>query len=684
MAGLKCPKCEFANPAGRTTCARCNAPLSAKPLAEARAAQMSQIQFRPGQVVATRYTVVNLIGRGGMGCIYRVKDNALKEEVALKTLLPQFVRDKMVVERFFNEARIARGLSHPNIVRVHDIGMTGNIIYISMELVRGKSLRNLLDELPPGQRLPIKFTLRVIDDLCAALEYAHRHTIHRDIKPENVMVCEDGTVKLMDFGISKLMATTRLTRPSIVMGTPFYMPPEQLRDSANVDARADIYSVGVVLYELLTGNVPTGIPKPASQLTREVPPGLDPIVAKCVDPEPDNRYGSATELQAALRPIRQMVESDASHVVSSPQPSPARRPAAARSGPSPLVAGVLIALILGAAGLGLYQAEAIRRARAADSRVAAPVGQNLPRPEPVQGVSLANELRRLRAVKDQLKRRASAAVGRHASLVDLLKVANTQWETAEMEASRQDPNALALARRALHYYAAPLFWSPNMVFVDPGEVFLGDAASAPVAVDGFFIDDAEVTNHQFREFCSQAGWPIRDWGNAPPDHPVSNVTFYDALAYAAHVKKALPTEAQWTRAAFGHPNAPRAYPWGEQWEHGGANVAGPEDGFEHKAPVRSFEKDKTLTECWDMAGNVSEWTCSAFRDLPYDPSDGREDLAKLYFDTLIVVRGSNYQDAGLTPMNARGGLTFETASPSVGFRCVVPVPATLEAIEALL
>lgn len=680
MAGLKCPKCEFVNPAGRITCARCNTPLSAKPLAEARADQMSQIQFRPGQVVATRYTVVDLIGRGGMGCIYRVKDNALKEEVALKTLLPQFVRDKMVVERFFNEARIARALSHPNIVRVHDIGMTGNIIYISMELVRGKSLRNLLDELPTGQRLPIKFTLRVIDDLCAALEYAHRHTIHRDIKPENVMVCEDGTVKLMDFGISKLMDTTRLTRPSIVMGTPFYMPPEQLRDSANVDARADIYSVGVVLYELLTGNVPTGIPKPASQLTREVPPGLDPIVAKCVEPEPDNRYRSATELRAALRPIRQMLESDASHLA---PPPPARQPAG-RSGRLPLIGAVLMVLIVGASGLGLYQAEAMRHARAADRRAAAPVGQNPPTPDVAEAVSLKDELRRLRAVKDQLKRRASAAAGRHPSLVDLLKVADTQWETAEMEAARQDPNALAVARRALHYYAAPLLWSPNTVFVDPGEAFLGDAASAPVAVDGFFIDDAEVTNYQFREFCSQAGWPIRDWRNAPPDHPVSNVTFYDALAYAAHVKKALPTEAQWARAAFGHANAPRAYPWGEQWEHGGANVAGPEDGFERKAPVRSFEKDKTITECWDMAGNVSEWTCSAFRDLPYDPSDGREDLAKLYFDTLIVVRGSNYQEAGRTPMSARGAMTFETASPTVGFRCVVPVPSSLEAIEALL
>ncbi|HNR35642.1 MAG TPA: protein kinase, partial [Candidatus Hydrogenedentes bacterium] len=140
MAKVKCPKCDFVNPDGQDSCVRCKTPLprikieiappSAPPV------QQAQYVFRPGQIVASRYSVIDVIGRGGMGCIYRVRDNVLKEDVALKTLLPQFVRDQTVVERFFNEARIARGLSHPNIVRVHDIGITGDIIYISMELIK--------------------------------------------------------------------------------------------------------------------------------------------------------------------------------------------------------------------------------------------------------------------------------------------------------------------------------------------------------------------------------------------------------------------------------------------------------------------------------------------------------------------------------------------------------------------
>jgi len=262
-----------------------------------------------------------------------------------------------------------------------------------------------------------------------------------------------------------------------------------------------------------------------------------------------------------------------------------------------------------------------------------------------------------------------------------------------MEASRQESLALERARRALHYYVAAWRSPQNMVYVDPGEVYVGESASVAVALDGFFIDEKEVTNGQFAEFCSQtrwgydpeSGWPARfQWMNAPADHPVTNVTFYDALAYAAYANKRLPTEAQWARAAYGHADAPRAYPWGKQFEYGLANLGGVADCHEREAPGGSFSEDQTRTGCWDMLGNVSEWTCSAFSDLPYDPLDGREDLSQLYFGSQIVVRGSNYQDARGMSLSTRYGMAFEAASPLVGFRCVIPVPATVEAIEALL
>ena len=165
----------------------------------------------------------------------------------------------------------------------------------------------MLEELLPGKRLHVKDTVKIMVDLCTELEYANQYTVHRDLKPENIMVQPDGTLKLMDFGISKLMTTSKLTAAAVVMGTPHYMPPEQFRDSSTVDARADIYSIGVILYEILTGNLPTGVAKPASQVRRDVPPALDPIIAKCVEPDPAQRYADVTELKHALMAVMDLL-----------------------------------------------------------------------------------------------------------------------------------------------------------------------------------------------------------------------------------------------------------------------------------------------------------------------------------------------------------------------------------------
>jgi len=682
MARVKCAKCEFVNAEGLEFCGRCGTSLprvvagaparsGSRPQGQASA----QFLFRPGQLVASRYSVLDVIGRGGMGCIYRVQDNVLKEEVALKTLLPQFVRDKMVVERFFNEARIARQLSHPNIVRVHDIGMTNNIIYISMELVKGKSLRTMVDELVPGQRLPTLTALHVIDDLCAALEYAHRHTVHRDIKPENIMVNSEGAVKLMDFGISKLTDRSRLTGTSMVMGTPFYMSPEQLKNSASVDARADIYSVGVVLYEVLTGNVPTGVPRPASQLTREVPPALDPIVAKCVDPDPEKRYQNATALRAALRPIIALLESG-SALGFSPESKP-------RAGIDKTVArkaaGIaLMLLIVGLAAAAIYRLEKTRTQPTASSLTAAPVAAAL---EPGQGFDAA--FKKLEVRVAQARSATPPEAANNDEMAKVVESARARWDLARAEADRKTPKALALAHEALQCYTALESWQPGMVFIPPGTVRIGDAASgSDVPLDGFFIDVNEVTNGQYLQFCTQVdgGWrwpPSYNLEQAPANMPVVDVTFYDALAYAAWAGKQLPTEAQWARAAYGEHPASDRYPWGSEWEAGACNSGTGDDSHEYASPVGSFARDRTWSGCFDMAGNVSEWTRTAFKDLPYDLQDGRDDPSGFTFGTMISVRGGNLGDTSRTTLSARFSQPFEAHDYTLGFRCVKELPKDL-------
>ena len=683
MAQIKCAKCECINNEGTEHCTRCGTLLprlriSPAPNGEV-APQLHEANtlFRPGQVVAGRYTIIGIIGRGGMGCIYRVRDNVLQEDVALKTLLPQFLREKMIVDRFFNEARIARALSHPNIVRVHDIGMSNGMLYISMELVRGRSLRAMLEQIPPGQRLPARTTLHIIDELCAALEYAHHHTIHRDIKPENVMIGEDGAVKLMDFGISKLMDAQGLTSTAMIMGTPYYMSPEQQRNSANVDARADIYSVGVMLYEILTGNVPTGVPKPASQLMQEVPPALDPIVAKCVDPNPKERYANVTELRTALRQIRDLLETgDERERLNFEKKQKTKQRLR-------LVTGwILILGIIIGAGFGLANAEKSRKALLN----AQPNLTTSETPLPPEGfaefISLIPKLRARAVTESQKSDRAAK----------WLTSADTQWKRAQELAEQRDPFAPQEALAAAQIYYGITVCPPTMVLVPAGEVLLDDGVTREnVYLDTFLIDVHEITNGEFLKFCTETQWrPTSALAIAPQDLPIAGITFYDAQAYAAWSGQAttlprmLPTEAQWARAAFGKPENPNdpmpstVYPWGDQWESDAANLLDSEKAAPKIMPVGACEKDTTWSGCGDMTGNVSEWTRTRYAAFPYDPADGRDDLDVPWFGVPLSVRGGSYRDTATATLQIRRAIPYETALDTIGFRCVSELPRHIE------
>jgi len=667
MAKVKCPRCFEVNPDGQTTCLKCGTALpririevQAPPQP---AGELDEIQFQRGQVLANRYTVLDLIGRGGMGCIYKVHDNILGEEVALKTLLPRFVQDKLLVERFFNEARIARRLAHPNIVRVHDIGNAGKIVYISMEYLRGQSLRDVLEKLPAGKRLPMHHTLRVIDELCTALEYAHRYTVHRDIKPENVMIARDGSVKLMDFGISKLMANTRLTGASMVMGTPFYMSPEQLRNSRDVDARSDLYSVGVMLYEILTGNMPTGVPRPASEMTADMPPALDTIVARCVDPDPSKRYQNASELRTALRPIRELVDSGsqiADKTVRKPQHKewPWRR-----------LSGLgLTAVLMLSIAFVLYLLEARRHrlvnAQAPQYSTATTDGAQAP-------------LDALVAYVAQIKKRAAVEARNSEARSTLCQDADEWWQLAQDELQRGGGRAEKLMRQTLQCYLAVLLQPqvPDLVYVPPGRVVLGETMAQ---VDAFFIDEAEVTLGTFAAFCqSVAGGWREEYAEIDPglaDYPVTGIAFYDAQACAASLGKHLPTEAQWARAAYGDANPPAAFPWGDEWIPGAGNLE-----YGEPAPVRSFEMDRTPAGCWDMAGNVAEWTRTPAAAAGADA----ESLAP-GFGVEMVICGGHFA-SGSVPLDRSASLVYEYHGANhVGFRCVLELPDHPAAAEALL
>ena len=262
-----------------------------------------------------RYAIQSELGRGAMGVVYKATDTALERTVAVKTVNMALERDgaEKYEARFYQEARAAGSLNHPNIVTVYDVGKEGNVAYMAMEFIEGAELRSLLAE---GRPLPVSQAVSIASQVAEGLAYAHEHgVVHRDIKPANIMVLGDGPVKITDFGIARMRANNdELTQSGMMLGSPKYMSPEQVIGK-RADHRSDIFSLGVILYEMLTGNAPFSgenvtalmyqivnfAPPAPSAVNPAVPELLNFIVAKMLAKPLEERYQNAQELANDLR-----------------------------------------------------------------------------------------------------------------------------------------------------------------------------------------------------------------------------------------------------------------------------------------------------------------------------------------------------------------------------------------------
>jgi len=558
-----------------------------------------------GQLLDGKYRLESVLGRGGMGVVYKATHIHIDTQYAVKVLHPELVANQSAIERFRIEARSAGRIRHPNAIQVTDFGITPErFVYLVMEMVDGISLRKLLEN---EQVLNLDRTNHILAQACAAVDAAHqRGVIHRDLKPDNIIITQSegvDSVKVLDFGIAKLRDTSSLTRPTsapltqagTLIGTPEYMSPEQCRGK-QLDPRSDIYSLGIILYEMLCGMQPfvgdttleiviqqlNNPPRPLRVVDPRIPEEIERVVMRALDKDPGGRQSNSLQLSAEFSAAIDDSRDGA---------------------PRTTVVGV-----------PFERAESRKTVSMNEGTISVPEEPGIPTPK-----TLVQEVVRPDTTKQKGASKAPFAIAA-ALILGLVilggyMVFKNRFPSNEGTTPTPTPVVPAAAPAGMVLIPGGKFtMGPNFTMGTTGKE--DEEAARVVEIKPFYIDQYEVTNEAYQKFVATGrvqpkGWADDSYPNGEGRYPVTGVSWQDAQDYATWAGKRLPKEEEWEYVARGGAKE-YLYPWGNDWIGGNANVLRSSKWL--LAPVGSFSQDRSaLGDVFDLAGNVSEWVGDSYQ-----------------------------------------------------------------------
>jgi formylglycine-generating enzyme required for sulfatase activity/tRNA A-37 threonylcarbamoyl transferase component Bud32 len=671
-----------------------------------------------------RYELLGQLGQGGMAAVYLARDPYMKRQVAVKVLPQQFTFDPQFRARFEREAEIIANLQDPAIVPVHDYGEHDGQPYIVMRYMSGGSLRDRI----AGRPLPLPEVARILQRLAPALDKAHRRgIIHRDLKPDNILFDDEGEPYLSDFGIAKILEDSGAITGTSLIGTPAYMSPEQARAAKNLDGRTDVYSLGVILFQLLSGALPYYADTPMGlavahindpipnilSVKPDLPAACEALITRALATEREARHATAGDLAKAVAAI---VEGQAAPTALEPVEGPAITPPVATGATTPEP----------------FPTPAVSAAKSATPAPTGPPNATAPptftATAPTQGPRLGS--------RPGLWGIGFAALAAGIVLLSLLvlsggifvvaRILNRATATSavapgpatsgpaatERLAGTPGPTARATITEAR---AVPMVLVPAGPFEMGGDAgisliecqlllnpfrpgfhepcgrdeFADEEPIHTVSLDAYYIDQYEVTNARYAE-CVAAGAcdpPTEEdsysrgsyYGNSQfDDYPVIDVNWNMATAYCEWRAARLPTEAEWEKAARGTDG--RYYPWGNAFDGDRLNFCDGncplgwdnpnyDDGHADTSPVGAYLEGASPYDLYDLAGNVAEWVADWYDEKYYADSPA-ENPPGPSSGPHRVFRGGSFQSYGnLARASARGFISTDYHADFMGFRC---------------